>query len=188
MSQDFRKAVRNIAMAFHGHQHEKLTLRSNEENDSSVALFTPVLNFVKQFIQNWHDKLVDNNPSIVANQMRSEKKNFPLGMTQDHFRWLCRFMARWHRRNAGKCNVMSAWSSGNTGDDSSDGQELLLMVNRNHINVAKEADKSHIETTVSNTESPKQDDVVRIENVSILVFTLLQKILFLCYYFYPTIA
>ena len=67
----------------------------------------------------YRDYIVNRRPFIYCNLACS-------GLEKEHFRWLCRFMARWHRRHAGKCDVMAGWSSGDTGDDTSGDEETLV--------------------------------------------------------------
>ena len=114
VAKDFRKDVR-VMMA---RLHKKKTT-SGQETTSLAALSPEVQGFIQKLADDWHAMLSKKRPRVVAKKMQKEKRSLPSGLEEDHFRWLCRFMARWHRRHAHKCDVMSGWSSGETGDDTS---------------------------------------------------------------------
>ena len=109
MAKDFRKDVR-VMMA---RLHKKKTT-SGQETTSLAALSPEVQGFIQKLADDWHAMLSKKRPRVVAKKMQKEKRSLPSGLEEDHFRWLCRFMARWHRRHAHKCDVMSGWSSGET--------------------------------------------------------------------------
>ena len=86
---------------------------------SGAGLSPAVLEFLQQSLVEWHARLALTRPAAVAREMMEGERTLPAGLERGHFRWLCRFLARWHRRHAGKCDVMSGWSSGETTDDAS---------------------------------------------------------------------
>ena len=80
----------------------------------------PKFEFVTQVAEEWHSDLIHKTPRVVSKKVRKTKRQLPSGLDQDHFRWLCRYLARWHRRHAGKCDVMSGWSSDDDDNEESD--------------------------------------------------------------------
>ena len=92
---------------------------TDEQEQATLAAVSPEIKaFVQDFVQEWHTQLSKKPPRLVAKRMKKER-SLPPGLEKDHFQWICRLMARWHRKHAGKCDVMSGWSSGETGDDTS---------------------------------------------------------------------
>ena len=115
--QELRKYVRKSIQQL----HKRGDNSEAKEKATRAGLSPEVLDFVQQFLLEWHAKLSHKRPAAVAEEMmeEEEQRTLPSGLEREHFLWLCRFMARWHRRHAGKCNVMSGWSSEETTDDTS---------------------------------------------------------------------
>ena len=146
MSQEYRKGVRLLVK--HLHKLQKASAKGGkpkdeQEQETLAALSPEVQAFVQQVFEDWHTKLAQKRPRVVAKRMRKEKRTLPSGLEKEHFRWLCRFMARWHRRHAGKCDVMAGWSSGDTGDDTSGDEETLAkrLQKRRRRRMAKKGEK-----------------------------------------------
>ena len=119
MPKEFRKFVRKSTKKLHKKKGDNSKAR---EKAIQAGLSPEVLEFVQQFLLEWHAKLSHKRPWAVAKEMMEEKeeeRTLPSGMEREHFLWLCRFMARWHLRHAGKCDFMTGWSSGETSDDTS---------------------------------------------------------------------
>ena len=114
----FRKYVRISVKQLHKKKGDNPKIK---EKATRAGISQEVLDFVQQFLLEWHAKLSHKRPAAVAKEMmQEEERTLPAGLERDHFLWLCRFMARWHRRHAGKCDIMSGWSSGETTDDTSE--------------------------------------------------------------------
>ena len=116
---EFRKFVRKTTKKLHKKKGDNSKAK---EKATQAGLSPEVLEFVQQFLLEWHAKLSHKRPWAVAKEMMEEKeeeRTLPSGMEREHFLWLCRFMARWHLRHAVKCDVMTGWSSGETSDDTS---------------------------------------------------------------------
>lgn len=80
--------------------------------------------FIQEFVAEWHSKLTSLPPHEVSIAMaKDECTGLPKGIENEYIPWLCQFLARWHRRHAGKCDMMAAWSSGDTSDTSEDEQQ-----------------------------------------------------------------
>ena len=118
VAKDFRKDVRVLMARLH-----KKKGASSSETTALAALTPEVQGFIEKLAEDWHTMLAKKRPRVVAKRVRKEKRTLPSGVEKDHFRWLCRFMARWHRRHAGKCDVMAGWSSGETGGETSGEEE-----------------------------------------------------------------
>ena len=118
VAKDFRKNVRVLMARLH-----KKKGPSGSETTALAALTPEVQGFIQKLAEDWHTMLAKKRPRVVAKRVRKEKRTLPSGLEKDHFRWLCRFMARWHRRHAGKCDIMSGWSSGETGGETSGEEE-----------------------------------------------------------------
>ncbi|KAK7097509.1 uncharacterized protein [Littorina saxatilis] len=116
---ELRKYVRVSVKQLHKDKGDNPKAKEKATRD---GLSPEVMEFVDQIIPEWHAKLSQKRPRDVALEMMEGEISLPAGLEKDHFLWMCRFMARWHRRHAGKCDVISAWSSGET-DDSSSGEE-----------------------------------------------------------------
>ena len=112
----FRKYVRISMKQLHKNKGDNPKL---QKKASEAGVSPEVREFLQQFLLEWHAKLSHKRPRAVAMEMMEGERSLPAGLEQGHFQWLCRFMARWHRRHAGKCEVMSGWSSGETNDDTS---------------------------------------------------------------------
>lgn len=115
---EFRTYVRKMIKHLHKNKADK---PGHSENLIAPAGMSPeVTQFLQQFVQDWHAKLAEKRPHAVSMEMMDgEGTALPPGLERDNFHWLCRFMARWHRRHAGKCDIMGNWSSGDTSDDPS---------------------------------------------------------------------
>ena len=117
----------------------------------------PKFEFVTQVAEEWHSDLIHKTPRVVSKKVRKTKRQLPSGLDQDHFRWLCRYLARWHRRHAGKCDVMSGWSSGETDDDLSwDDEEGLLKAYKK-----KKRNRNRKDTSEPGTETDEDKAAVR---------------------------
>ena len=128
MSREYRQAVRQLVRQLHRAQRAgaKGGHPADDQEQATLAALSPeVQAFVRQVFEDWHALLAQKRPRVVSKRIRKGKRSLPPGLEKDHFRWLCRFLGRWHRRHAGKCDVMSGWSSGETGDDTSGDEETL---------------------------------------------------------------
>jgi len=108
---EFRKFVRKSTKKLHKKKGDNSKAK---EKATQAGLSPEVLEFVQQFLLEWHAKLSHKRPWAVAKEMMEEKeeeRTLPSGMEKEHFLWLCRFMARWHLRHAWKCDVMTGCSS-----------------------------------------------------------------------------
>lgn len=113
---EFRVYVRKMVKHLHKNKGDKA---NSTEKLVTPSFLTPDMDqFLQQFVQDWHVKLAEKRPRAVRLEMM-EETTLPEGLEREHFLWMCRFMARWHRRHAGKCDVMGNWSSGETSDDTS---------------------------------------------------------------------
>ena len=108
-SKEFRKAARTFVFKIH-QQH----VLSNEEFNTTAPqnLSLEINNFIRRITDEWHDELAGKKPCLVSKTMSKIIPELPKGINKSHYDWLMRYLARWHRRNAGKCDVMSGWSSG----------------------------------------------------------------------------
>ncbi|XP_076465187.1 uncharacterized protein LOC143296981 isoform X2 [Babylonia areolata] len=118
---EFRKYARVTVTQLH--KKKEGDNSANKEEATRAGISGQVQEFVDQVLMEWHAKLTSRRPRVVAMEMMAEERTLPEGVEQAHFRWLCRFLARWHRRHAGKCDVMSNWSSGGTSSSSSSEEE-----------------------------------------------------------------
>ena len=126
-TKEFRKAVRGLVNRLHrqtpragGKGDKPRPAEDAEQEQTTLAALSPeVQSFVQHFLERWHAQLSQRPPRVVAKRMQKGAGSLPPGLEEDRLRWLCRFLARWHRKHAGKCDVMSGWSSGETGDDTS---------------------------------------------------------------------
>ena len=139
MSNEFRKAIRVLVNQLHKKKKAsaKADKKDDEQEQATLAVLSPeVKAFVQDFTEEWHTKLSQKPPRLVAKKMKKER-SLPQGLGKDDFQWLCRFMARWHRKHAGKCDVMSGWSSGETGDDTSGDEDASPRRRGKHGRAAK---------------------------------------------------
>jgi hypothetical protein len=69
-----------------------------------------VVEFLKSFSDDWHKKLSalpKPRPRAVSKELKEAQTTLPSRLEREQYRWLCCYMARWHRKHAGKCDVMS---------------------------------------------------------------------------------
>ncbi|XP_076450540.1 uncharacterized protein LOC143286720 [Babylonia areolata] len=128
----FVKATRVLVNRLHGRKvPSKDDTISDEEDSSAVAAMSPeVQAFVRTFAEEWDRKLARKSPLLVAKRMKRKERKLPAGMTENHFRFLCRFLSRWHGKHAAFCSVMGAWSSGESGGETSGGEETAALKRR----------------------------------------------------------
>lgn len=120
VSKEFRKDVRILVNQLHRKKKGGKKGDKPVEEQAALASLSPeVQAFVQELVQDWHTKLAKKPPRMVAKIMKKKGESLPAALDMDHFRFICRFMSRWHRKHAGKCDVMSGWSSGATADDTS---------------------------------------------------------------------
>lgn len=121
---EFRKYARVTVKQLH---KSKGNNSDNKEKATRAGVPAEVQKFVEQILLEWHAKLSSKSPRAVAMEIMAGERSLPAGMEQEHFLWLCRFLSRWHRRHAGKCDVMSGWSSGETTSDETSGEETTPL-------------------------------------------------------------
>ena len=110
VSKEFRTEIRTAINRLH--KTKKTDGKGDKPKDgkekaSPAALSPEVLKFLEQFSEEWHAKLVHKRPSAVSKEMKEEERSLPSRMEREQYTWLCCFMARWHRKHAGKCDHMS---------------------------------------------------------------------------------
>lgn len=127
----FRKYTRKMVEILHKKEDGEITQQSTEKTQAIPADITPDINqFLQQFLQQWHSKLASLPPHLVSKEMAgSEDFSLPQGLEKSHLEWLCCFLARWHHRHAGKCDLMAPWLSFETSDDTSEDESRPLMSN-----------------------------------------------------------
>jgi hypothetical protein len=113
---EFRQYVRCSIKLLHKTDKPKKVAKLQDKIALS-GLAPEVTEFVSQVLLEFHAKLSQKRPCSVVKEMKDEERVLPDGMERRHFLWLCRFLARWHRRHAGKCDVMAAWSSGSSEEE-----------------------------------------------------------------------
>lgn len=145
MQPEYRKGVRLLLRLLHKAQKQgaKPATPADDEDKATLAALSPeVQAFVQKIAEEWHTKLAKKKPRVVARRVRMQKRTFPPGMERDHFQWLCRYLARWHRTHAGKCEAMAGWSSGETGDDTSGDEEAMIRKIRKKRELKKREKKA----------------------------------------------
>ena len=115
VSKEFRTEVRTAINQLH--KKKKLDgkgdkPRDGKEKATPSTLSPEVLKFLEQVSADWHSRLSHKRPRAVSKEMKEEERSLPSRMEREQYTWLCCFMARWHRKHAEKCDVMSGWSSG----------------------------------------------------------------------------
>ncbi|KAL8595791.1 hypothetical protein ACOMHN_012210 [Nucella lapillus] len=123
---EFRKYARVTVNQLHKNKGNN---SDNKEKATQAGVSAEVQEFVEQTLLEWHAKMANKRPRAVATEMMAGERSLPAGMEVGHFLWLCCFLARWHRRHARKCSVMSGWSSGDTTtDDTTSGEDTATPV------------------------------------------------------------
>ena len=172
MSKEFRKAIRVLVNQLHKKKKAsaKADKQDDEQEQATLAVLSPeVKAFVQDFTEEWHTKLSQKPPRLVAKKMKKER-SLPQGLGKDDFQWLCRFMARWHRKHAGKCDVMSGWSSGETGDDTSGDEDASPRRRGKHGRVAKLGESGGL------SESEDTDCLEKVSNYCVLSVILINVV------------
>ncbi|XP_025085943.1 uncharacterized protein LOC112559159 isoform X2 [Pomacea canaliculata] len=118
---ELRKYLRFLMKTLHREERKK-----HQEKKEMVpeGMSLEAVKFIQEFVTEWHSKLTSLPPHEVSIAMaKDECTGLPKGIENEYIPWLCQFLARWHRRHAGKCDMMAAWSSGDTSDTSEDEQQ-----------------------------------------------------------------
>ncbi|KAL8580089.1 hypothetical protein ACOMHN_051257 [Nucella lapillus] len=113
VSKEFRTGVRQWLNQLHKPPPATDTAGSKKakaKDDKEMTTLSPeVQQFLQRFADDWHSKLSCSRPRAVSREMKSLGKGvtLPSRMEREQYSWLCCFMARWHRKHAAKCDVMS---------------------------------------------------------------------------------
>lgn len=121
ISPEMRKYVRELMKNLHKGDKGK---QAAKKETTPEGLNREAVEFIQQFIAEWHAKLTSLPPREVSIAMaKEERTGLPKGIENKHVQWLCRFLARWHHRHAGNCEGMAGWSSNDTSDDTSGNEQ-----------------------------------------------------------------